>query len=318
MIGVELDAASVARIRFASSPVYESAAWLAWTAAKVRHPLWGDPGPAARFAMRDPTVARTASLLRGMVRSGYVPDFLTPKPEAGDLTADGLMMTQLERVRACPEAAIHDQLAQLTLPPAARREDPERLAAVAAAGLTCFWRTVMHEIWPRLAPLLRQDQHQRMATAWSAGMGSVLSCLHPLVRWTSGELLIDKPYDERVTYRDTELVLVPTLTGWPRLAVQVCNPMDATIAYPAVAATSTTRPGLEPLLGRGRTQVLQAVGAPSSTTQLSQQLGLAAATVSHHLHILYCGGLLTRTRQGHRVLYQRTLAAEHLLESVPR
>lgn len=321
MIDVALDTASVARIRLACSPVYETTAWLAWAASGRRHPLWGDPGAPARFALRDRAVAATAALLSGTVRAGYVPDFLTPKPDQSTPHGGGAcsLARQLDRVAATSATTVRAQLLRLPARPDSWVQDPARLPGLVTSGLLRFWRIAMEETWPGVDRLLQQDQHQRLRQMSSGGIGSVLSSLHPQVRWTGSGLQIDKPsYEEQVALLDAELVLVPSLTGWPRLAVQVCDPADATLVYPAVVNAPTVPDGgTELLLGRGRSAVLAAVGSPASTSDLSRRLGLAPATVSHHLRILFSNGLVTRGRAGRSVLYHRTDSGEQLLATSP-
>lgn len=311
MIRAHLDAASVGRIRFAPSPVFETVGWLTLAATGGRHPFWGDPGPAARFALRDRDVAATAALLAGGLQGHYMPDFSTPKPPAGACGA-ACMRTQLELVRAAPVDTVDEQLARSEV---SRSVASHRLPSRVATGLARFWREVMQDRWPRYQAVFARDLQTQMSLAASAGIGTVLASLHPSLRWTGGCLDVDKPYDEEVAYRGEELVLVPSLVAWPRVAVQLCNPADATVTYPlsGVAGPARRPPGA--LLGRGRTRVLAAAHRPLSTTQLSRQLDLSAATVSHHLRILHDAGLVRRTRHGREVHYQRTDLGQRLLDA---
>jgi DNA-binding transcriptional ArsR family regulator len=308
VISAHLDAASTARIRLTPSPVYEAEAWLATADAGRRHPLLGDPGAAARFALRDPAVAATAALARGGLAGRYVPDFLTPKPEAGPHS----LADQLERVRATPPEQVREQLlAVKTLPPA-WLDAGDRLPAIVCTGLSRFWRAVMDDVWSRVQKVLDHDRHHRTTLASSAGLGAMLTGLHPKVRWSSGAIEVDKPYDESVTYVDSEIVLVPSLAAWPRLAVQLCNPSDAMLAYPLMA--SPGRPtGAAALLGRGRAAVLRAAAPGASTSEISRRVALAPSTVSHHLKILHGTGLIDRSRQGHSVIYTRNPKGDNLI-----
>lgn len=47
MIRANLDADTLARVHLAMSPAAEATAWLALTAARGQHPVFGDPGAAA-------------------------------------------------------------------------------------------------------------------------------------------------------------------------------------------------------------------------------------------------------------------------------
>ncbi|OFE15695.1 hypothetical protein BA895_21920 [Humibacillus sp. DSM 29435] len=318
MIRAQLDAMTVSRVRWAPSPAYEAVGWLTLAAAGRRHPQLGDPGAAARYALRDPRVAVTAALMAGGLYGRYMPDFVTPKPPPDPGSRPGQpLQAQLDLIRATPVDKIEAQIAQLATGPREwTRLDPQRLAAVVADGLATFWRIALADQWPWLQARLHQALDQQLLSVRDGGIGEVLAHLHPSVRWRQGCLEIDKPYAEDVILHHTELVLVPSVMTWPRLAVQVCDPADAMIAFPVdPTATRASPPHPHALLGRGRTRVLQAVSTGRSTTALSEELAMAASTVSHHLGVLLDTGMVTRIRQGHHVLYRRTPAADRLLNA---
>jgi DNA-binding MarR family transcriptional regulator len=52
--------------------------------------------------------------------------------------------------------------------------------------------------------------------------------------------------------------------------------------------------------------LLALLGEPASTTGLASRLGVTPSAVSQHLQVLAAAGLVTRTRAGRAVLYQRT------------
>lgn len=315
MIMVDLDTASLARVRIAPSPVYEVTCWLAWAAAGRRHPIWGDPGAMARSALGEPAVAVAAALVRGSLTGQYVPDFLTPKPDVGCDPPTTQLAQQLERVRQTSPPIVHEQLRRAGAPPRWTAA-ADRLPALTAAGLNRFWSLAVAELSPRLERTLRRDRDRRAAVAADAGLEAVLSSLHPALRWHDGRLEVAKPYQEQVRYVDAEIVLVPSALAAPqRLAAQVCDPGDATLAYPALYDSSGDRGSLDTLLGAGRAAVLKATATGSSTQDLSRHLGLSSATVSRHLRILHNAGLVSRERQGHTVCYTQTGTAHQLLDS---
>ena len=313
MITITLDTASLARLRLAPSPIQETATWLSWTAAGRRHPRWGDPGAAARFALRTPEVALTAALLRDGMLGRYVPDFLTPKPGRAPARRQPLE-DQLQRVRATPAEVVRSQLRRMRDVPASWVDAADRLPAIAATGLARFWDAAAEVLWARGRILLEEDESRRSTLAASAGIGAMLSALHPGLRWSSEKLIIDKPYDEQVSYVDSEIVLVPSFTIGTRLSVQVCDPDDAMLAFPTAGSPRVNDPADAALLGRGRTAVLRATTSGISTTDLSRRLHLAPATVSRHLQVLHGAGLVGRTRAGHQVLYTRTEVGDLLLQ----
>lgn len=319
MIRAQLDAETLSRVRWAASPVYEAVGWLALAASGRRHPHLGDPGAAARFALRDRRVATTAALMEGGLRGRYMPDFVTPKPPRDPGSRPGApFQAQLELIRSSPVDTIAEQLGKLSGQSSGRAKlDSTRLAAIVADGLTIFWRLALADRWPWLQARLDQAQDKHLVAIREGGMSEVLANLHPSVHWRDCCLEIDKPYTEEVFLQHTELVLVPSLMTWPRLAVQVCDPANAMIAFPVRhTATRASSPVPHALLGRGRTRVLQAASSGRSTSALSEELSMAASTVSHHLGVLLDTGLVTRSRQGHQVLYRRTPAADRLLNTV--
>lgn len=316
MIVVDLDPASVARIRIAPSPVYELTCWLAWTAAGRRHPTWGDPGATARSVLREPTVAAAAALTRGSLSGRYVPDFLTPKPGSADETPVSVLRDQLDRVRATPEAAVVDQVV-LAEAPLALTAAAAHLPALVAAGLERFWSVVLAERWSTLSRALDHELDARADAIAATGLGTALGSLHPALRWHDGQIQVDKPYREQLSYADTEIVLVPSVLASPRrLAAQLCDPAEATLSYWVPhSLTQEQRSGrtrYAELFGGTRSAVLAATAAGATTQQLAQQLGLAPATVSRQLRVLHDAGLVDSQRQGHSVRYTQTKTARQL------
>src|SRR4051794_10133581 len=104
MIVVELDGATLARTRVATSPLADAVAWLRLCVSGRRDRVFGDPGATARSALAHPDVALLAALVpaRG---TGYVPDFLTPKPTEGDQP----LARQLEDVAGARAGPGHQQ-----------------------------------------------------------------------------------------------------------------------------------------------------------------------------------------------------------------
>ena len=317
MIEVELDAASVARVRVAASPVFEVAAWLCLTAQHGRHPSFGDPGPAARFALRDPQVAATATILASAEQRRYVPDFIVPKPAAG--AEDHVLEEQLGKVRATPPARAHDQLAAacLTDDPRVQRLGVDDYAALVTSGLWRFWKQVLAEDWPQLRRSLQAHVRRAGDTAGQQGVAGLLNSVHPALSWRDGRLRVDKTIERRFAFVDREMVLVPSVLTWPRLSVQLDEPDDTYISFPCATATVRT---LQPdasarLLGRGRSTVLAAVRLPATTREVAARVGLSESTVSHHLHALADAGLAYGIRRGRHVRYALSSAGLALLDS---
>ncbi|MFL6141027.1 MAG: DUF5937 family protein [Labedaea sp.] len=312
MIRAHLDAASLARIRLSASPASEAVSWLRLTANGQKHAVFGDPGPAARFALRDPDVALLAKTLPPGAR--YVPDLLTPKPLAG--SAEQTWTGQVDAIRETPRETVLDQLDECAAVgqtvDRAVRDAAERgtFARRAASGLATFWRYAVADAWPVLHGRMQADLVNRTATMAAHGVGALLGSLHPTVSWTGQAIEVDKPFEEELHYAGTELVLAPSVLGWPKVLVQLCDPAEAVLAYPALGVGAepgaTVADGLSRLLGATRASLLRDLDVPRSTGDLSTRHQLAPATVSYHLKVLHGSGLVTRTRDRRTVLYRRT------------
>jgi DNA-binding transcriptional ArsR family regulator len=303
VITAYLDAASMGKVRLAVSPATEAVTWLRMTAFGRRHPVFGDPGAAARFALRDPDVALLATVLSANDR--YMPDLLTPKPGAGP--ANRVWERQLEMTRdTSPETVV----AQLELCPEVLSGDAGAFARRAANGLNVFWRQAIADSWSGLHERLRADLTVRAGTMAAHGIGALLDTLSPKVSWTGSGVNVYNVADFQVHLADAELVLAPTVLAWPEVWSQLTDPADAAISYPALGVGSNASPAGDGTLGRlvgsTRATLLRDLNVPRSTTELSVRHQLAPATVSYHLRVLHGSGLVTRSRDRRTVLYQRT------------
>jgi DNA-binding transcriptional ArsR family regulator len=325
VIVVDVDSASLARVRLTPSPAYELVGWLMLAAQGRRHPVFGDPGPAARTALRDSRTALVAAVLPRAGR-GYIPDLLTPQPPAGRRAH--VLEAQLDAVAATPSDVVAQQLdwcaAERPLPGEVRAAaQAGTFASRVAAGMRAFWQATLADGWAALYGTLDADIRARSHRLAAYGVGDVLESLHPDLRWVDGRLVVRKPYLERLALRDDELVLAPSALRWPALSVQVCAPGNAVLCYPAdgvgaagAAAESAgrrRRRAVSALLGTTRGSLLCDLGEARSTGDLSTRHGLAAATVSHHLGVLLRAGLVHRTRDGRVVRYQRSASGDVLV-----
>jgi len=317
VIVLGLDAATLGRVRLAPSPTFEVLAWLKLVASGRRHPVFGDPGASARFAMREPDVALLGEVVSAP-HAGYTPDFLTPAPPA--VRHANILNAQLETVRVTPEHRIADEIDQRfggRAPDSVRNAmESGTLARRAADGLRTFWRHTIADRWNTIAAALAVDVFDRSATMSAAGVGTVLQSLDPAMGWDGDVLRIDTPWDFRTRLTDADLVLTPFALGWPRLWTQLENMHDATVFYPGAGIGSATRPrsrGLPRLMGATRARLLQDLELPRSTAELSTRHRLAPATVSYHLGVLHDAGLVMRSRHRRLVLYRRSEQAASLL-----
>jgi DNA-binding transcriptional ArsR family regulator len=128
-------------------------------------------------------------------------------------------------------------------------------------------------------------------------------------------------HERTVALRDQGLLLVPSVFIWQKPSAMVDPPWQPTLVYPARGVGLLWEPtqdepteALAGLVGRRRAELLEALGAPASTTELAARLEMSPGGVSQHLSALRAAGLVAGRRQGRSVLYARTELAEHLLE----
>jgi len=319
VIVVDVDRASLARVRLAPSAAQELMAWLRLTVADGRHPVYGAPSAAARHSLGHPDVALVASLLPA-TGPGYVPDLLTPQPPASHPTQ--ALADQLDLIGASDAALVSRQVGYCV--DFGRRLPAGTFDAVssgtfarrAANGMRTFWKEAIADGWGTLREVLDGDIASRSEVLARRGVGDVLGSLHQELKWDGQRISVRKPYDERREIAGADLVLSPTALGWPGLTVQVCTPADAVFSYPA-DAIGQRRPqrvkALDELIGPSRAAILGDLGVPRSTAELSDRHALTRPTVSHHLGVLLRNGMLVRQRRGKLVLYRRSARGDDLL-----
>jgi len=309
----------MARIRFAYSPMWEAVASLR---------TLGDP---ARQAIHRPWVTAVQPRLAGVEGleelfaivppDGYMPDFLTPPPEAQAPT----FPAELERIRATAPQTAHTEVSRLGRrpSPAARAflDDPAAGVARVADTLARYWDACLREYWPRVHGLLEADVIRRTRTLAAGGAHALFDSLNPAVVWTGDRLHIDRPHQHVEEPHGEGLVLVPSAFHWPTVAV-MSRPYRLMLAYPVAGvgtlweqAPPPAPDGLAALIGRNRARMLIALAEPSTTTALARRLALTTGAVSQHLAVLRGGGLAVGKRVGKEVYYRRTPTGDALAES---
>ncbi|WP_190135267.1 ArsR/SmtB family transcription factor [Streptomyces longispororuber] len=321
MIHAHLDAESVGRIRLAVSPALEAVWWLRYAVTGGRHPVFGDPGAAARWALRHPDVRLVAQCLSVPGGPTYMPDLLTPKPAPGP--ARRTLAEQLQAVAGTPPEEAAYQVCEVRFldgPVPGDVLDAVQagvFAARAANGLRQFWQDAVADGWSGLKSVLDADVAARSGEMATYGVGHVLRSLHPDIAWADGRLTIRKDYDETVHHRGADVVLTPMAASWPQVSVQVAEPGTAVLGYPATgvgaAADRPRRPAVARLLGRSRAALLGDLAAPRTTGELAARHRLAPATVSYHLGVLHRSGLVLRERDRQVVRYRRSAEGDALL-----
>jgi biotin operon repressor len=311
----EFGAAGLARLRFAHSPVAEVVA----SAFALR----GGPGAWLQASWRarvTPALPRWPTFRAVLLGPrGYAPDFLTPPPRRSRPT----LAEELTEVAATPLDRVAEQVlagwAGHDAPPEIDRfaRDPRAALTVLLAEIDAYFAVAVRPLWPRLRAAAEAEIATRGRAAAAHGARMLVDELHPKLGWTGSALLLRYPDKQaRWSLDGQELTLLPT--GFAGAEVYAM-PDGAALWYAPRGFGNLWTPGrtapgkpLAALLGPTRAAVLTLLAAPHSTGDVAAQLGLAAATASHHLTTLRDAGLVTADRAGRRLLYQRTPLGDEL------
>lgn len=257
-------------------------------------------------------LAPLAALLR---LPGYQPDFLSPPPQgpytefAAEL--EQLMRTPAARVTVELGQALHaSQAGQAAL--RAHPElggDPEPVRDALAGMLFRAWQALVQPWWSRLREVLDADITFRARQLADSGVAVTLNDLDPKIRWRDGRLRVAARASERCELTGRGLVLMPSVFGWPLVAVMYDPPA---VIYPARGIARLWQPppsadgALPQLIGRTRAAILTTLADPATTSGVAVRCGLSIATASEHLAVLRAAKLVTSTRTGRSVTHERT------------
>jgi len=321
MIVFEFTLADLARTRFAISPMWElitSLRVLRNSEPAALHLPW------VREAMPVAAGLDLALVFALTPPEGYIPDFITPPPPdpvpALDDELDRMAATTPEQVRA--ELRILFRGRELPPAAAALAADPADGLPELAATLRRYWDMTLRPYWPRIRALLEADLTHRAGRMTDGGPSRLFADLHDGVRWAGDRLEVPTLYDGTVPLRGEGLLLIPSAFTWRPFAITE-PPWQSTLVYPARGVALLWERGeaapdaLAAVLGRARAELLSALEAPASTTELAGRLGRSAGGISEHLTALRDAGLVSAARQGRSVLYVRTPVADRLVVSRP-
>ncbi|GAA3483037.1 ArsR/SmtB family transcription factor [Streptomyces yanii] len=327
MIELTVDAAGLARSRFAVSPLHEVVATLL---------PWGlRPAPDA-----DPWVARARRVLRqarlpllselAVDWGGYVPDFLSPHPSGPSPTVE----EELERVRYTPPERVLGELEALRdgrprnglagseLPAGVQRamaRGGAHVARQATDEIRRYWELAFAPHWEAAKAALDAEVDRRAGVQARHEAARLFNSLHPGIQWADSTLRVANRF--RIALPVPLVVVVPSLVA-PRPGVAVDPTRDGdrppVLVYPVrdkAIASAAPSAEMAQLLGPTRAGLLAALAQPASTAQLAARHFLSPATVSYHLGVLHRAGLVARARSGRSVLYRRTPEGSRLAGS---
>ncbi len=263
------------------------------------------------------------SLLQAVVPPGYVaPDFMfawSPDPRT-------TIEQQLAALEDVPAEVVTRDLRQVW----EGRRPPERLGDLLAGGgrtelvtgLAAYWDVAVRPFWPRIRAAIDEDIAYRASRVLAHGLYGVLEDLHPEVSVRDEVLAVDKPQHPDAAFATPTLTLIPSVFAWPQLVVAHSAPDCFELQYATrgvgrvwegLAAGEDHGSAFSALVGRTRAAILVRLATPHSTTQLARVLGSSPGSVSAHLSVLRRNGLVSSTRAGRSVMYQRTSLATSVL-----
>jgi len=305
VIRIELDEPTLARTRIAISPLWETVCSLLLldrSSGRLGFPFeeWEIRARTALAAGARPVLANA------YLRHREFPDFLCPPP----LTAMPTIAEELDVLRATPLDAVEAELrAYPDVPEFQWLRDKGALERLADA-LASYWDRAMAPFWPGMRAALEEEVLNRARALAAAGPDRLLAELHERVRWERPLLTLVKREEARYQAEDKRLLLIPLIFSKGALMCSSDRGDVIAVSYQARGsavlaggARSGDADGLALLLGRGRAQILRALGTPATTAGLAASLNLAPSTVSEHLSVLVQAGVAYRRRAGRRVLY---------------
>jgi hypothetical protein len=321
MLHVPFTAEDVARTRFAPSP----APLLELTAAVATLQR--------RDALFAPWRRRTA---RALPRS-VTPLFeLVPATLVGPLFLDPAILDfddGLDTVLSTPTPVIQAELRRIfadrtRVSPWLRALDDHDAEAwqVLRGALEAGYDVLLAAHWPRIRACYQAELELKGRQWASAGVGGVLTTIHPGTRWDGSALHIPVDVRLRIDLRGRGVTLMPSVF-WRGRPLFTRHPDGSlVIVYPAVTplplaangngnggAGESSRSSVVALLGSNRAGVLAAARLASTTTELARTAGVSLAAASEHATILRNAGLITSTREGRQVSHAVTWLGQQLL-----
>jgi DNA-binding transcriptional ArsR family regulator len=311
IVELVLSFADTLNLRFAISPLGETVRLASAIAnprvyAKEPHLDWmrGHRSGLQRL-LRDHDLRTLMMLLSGP--RGDCPSFLTPTPA----TPVGEIEAELEQIRRTPSTRVTSEVNGCL---AGAPLDPRTIAR----QLEAVWEALVAPSWPRLRDLLERDVLYRSRQLAQGGLAKLFADLDPQVRLRDRRLMVAIGARSERELCGGGLRLMPSAFAWPHVSVSL-GESAPTVIYPArgVATLSWNHQErdatLEKLIGRTRSEILDALGDPTHTTALAHLLERSPGNIADHLHVLLDSGLVTRARLGRNVIYSRTPLGDTLI-----
>lgn len=258
------------------------------------------------------------------VENRTVPNFLMPTPPKSTPT----FADELDAFRNTPSRQIrHDLRAEFGrhVPPTYEHFQlrPQQAIARVADTFERYWQSVFEPTWPRMRAILEREVVVCGRLLATEGAIPTLARIHPAYSVRDGALTYESalPGHAATPLRDRVIALVPLIAGSNARMTSIDRPDVVLLAYAAPGtsaawhtASISSGSALGRLVGDTRARIVEALTEPTATTMLAKQLGVAAATASHHLSALLDQGVVEQTRVGNVVYYELTERGRSLVD----
>ena len=186
--------------------------------------------------------------------------------------------------------------------------------------MRAFWDATIAPWWSKISATVESEIAARARALVAVGPQAAFTGLHETVWWDDGSLYVHPTAKAAadVDLADRGLLLIPAVFTWPSVWPRTDAPWDPALVYPPPGTAEIWTPelgradALKALLGDRRAQVLLELDRPACTRELAQRMQVSAGGVSDHLSILRRAGLVSRRREGRRVIYTRTATGDTL------
>jgi hypothetical protein len=252
---------------------------------------------------------------------GFWPVFIGPPPRVPHAN----IADELARVGATPSAQVVAEITRAYpggVPPAAQPflEDPDSALERLVEQMRAFWDAALAPWWPRISAAVEAEISARARALVALGPQAAFAGLHQTVWWEDGTVYVHptRKAAADVDLADRGLLLIPAVFTWPSPWPRTDPPWDPALVYAPPGTGDLWGPGppraeaLQALLGARRARVLLELDRPASTLQLAERMQVSAGGVNTHLTVLRQAGLVTRRREGRRVIYARTATGDNL------
>jgi DNA-binding transcriptional ArsR family regulator len=251
---------------------------------------------------------------------GYFPDFLTPFAAADGFGAG------LQAVLSTPKSRLRKEIGSLRPPgqglgpqvDSIRQGDAKGLREL-GASMEHYHQIAIAPIWKEITKAVHADRAGRARDLIDGGWTTVLAKLHPTATFQHNVLQIGSwaaDGDRDLHLAGRGLLLIPSYFKEQRqLMVLADNELPPVLLYPIAhsARLAAHAQHLAALIGRTRTDVLEATTSSAATSAIAARVRVSLPSASKHLSVLRGAGLVQSVRVRNTVRHTATGLGRKLL-----